>query len=108
MMQAHLPADDASCMNRAREPELYEFHVRGELSDRLLAAFTDLQATKRRGETILAGRVQDQAALFGVLDRIESLGIQLIEVRRARPDSEPPQVSDSRLSESDGPTSRAE
>ena len=72
-------------MNRAGESELYEFHVRGELSDLILADFGDLRATKRQGETILTGSVPDQAALFGVLDRIESLGIQLIEVRRARP-----------------------
>jgi hypothetical protein len=65
--------------------ELYEFHLRGELSDRILSAFRDLQATKGRGQTILTGRMADQAALFGVLDRIESLGIELIEVRRARP-----------------------
>jgi hypothetical protein len=72
-------------MKRADEPELYEFHVRGELSERVLGAFADLQATRRQGETILIGPVPDQAVLFGVLDRIESLGIQLIEVRRARP-----------------------
>jgi hypothetical protein len=35
------------------------------------------------------GNVPDQSALFGVLDRIESLGIQLIEVKRARPESMP-------------------
>jgi hypothetical protein len=31
--------------------------------------------------------VPDQAALFGVLDRIEALGIPLIEVRRMQPAS---------------------
>jgi hypothetical protein len=66
-------------------PEIYEFHVRGELGERILSAFGDLRATKSEGETILTGRMADQAALFGVLDRIESLGIELIEVRRARP-----------------------
>jgi hypothetical protein len=69
-------------MNRASASELYSFHVRGELSDGVLAAFAELEASKRDGETILFGPVPDQAALFGVLDRIESLGIQLIEVRR--------------------------
>ena len=88
MMHVHLLPDDAQSMNRAGGSNLYEFHVRGELSERILAAFGDLQATKREGETVLIGQVPDQAALFGVLDRIESLGIQLIEVRRAKPDSE--------------------
>ena len=72
-------------MNPASESERYEFHLRGELSDRILADFGDLKATRRQGETVLTGPVRDQAALFGILDRIESLGIHLIEVRRAAP-----------------------
>jgi hypothetical protein len=87
MMRSRLLAPDAGGMNRAGEPELYEFYLRGELSPRILAAFGELQATKRQGDTILVGPVQDQAALFGVLNRIESLGIHLIEVRLAQPNS---------------------
>jgi hypothetical protein len=72
-------------MNRVGDSTLYEFHVRGALSNMLLTAFPDLEATKRSGgETILTGQVPDQAALFGVLDRIQALGIQLVEVRRAQ------------------------
>jgi hypothetical protein len=74
-------------MNRTGEPDFYEFHVRGELGARILAAFGDLQAGKRQGYTVLSGPVPDQAALFGVLDRIESLGIELIEVKRVRPEA---------------------
>jgi hypothetical protein len=71
-------------MNRVGESILYEFHVRGALSDLILTAFGDLQATRHHGgETVLFGQMPDQAALFGVLDRIQALGIQLIEVRRA-------------------------
>jgi hypothetical protein len=88
MMRVHPPDDYAQGMNRASESELYEFHVRGELSEVTLAAFADYQARRHGGETILSGEVPDQAALFGVLDRIQALGIQLIEVRRAQTDSE--------------------
>jgi hypothetical protein len=31
---------------------------------------------------VLGGEIADQAALYGVLDRIESLGLELLEVRR--------------------------
>lgn len=72
-------------MKRVARPETIEFHLRGELSDLILSEFADLRATKRRGETILTGELPDQAALFGVLDRIEALGIQLLEVRRPDP-----------------------
>jgi hypothetical protein len=33
-------------------------------------------------ETVLAGPVEDQAALHGLIRRIEALGLELIEVRR--------------------------
>jgi hypothetical protein len=36
----------------------------------------------RRGEVLLHGEIPDQAALHGILDRIEELGLQLLEVRR--------------------------
>jgi hypothetical protein len=88
MMRVHPAADYAQGMNGANESEPYEFHVRGELSDVVLTAFAELQATRHQGETVLTGQMPDQAALFGVLDRIQALGIQLIEVRRAQTDSE--------------------
>lgn len=76
-------------MSRSIGANQYEFHLRGELSDAVLIAFPELQPSRRRGETVLAGEIADQAALFGVLGRIESLGIQLIEVRRTRLDGPP-------------------
>ena len=33
-------------------------------------------------ETVLRGPVQDQSALHGILGQIESLGLELVEVRR--------------------------
>ena len=60
----------------------YEVRVRGQLSMTLLAAFPDLRAQVLQSETLLAGRLPDQAALFGVLDRIEALGLELLEVLR--------------------------
>jgi hypothetical protein len=60
----------------------YEIRIKGRLSDSLLAAFGELTATVEAGETVLHGPVQDQAALYGLLDRVRSLGLELIEVRR--------------------------
>lgn len=65
----------------------YEIHVRGQLSDRLLSAFPELQARTRDHETLLTGAVPDQSALHGVLTRIEALGLELLEVRRVAPRS---------------------
>jgi len=51
------------------------------LSDTLLEAFPGLQARTERGETVLSGELPDRAALHGVLAEIESLGLELLEVR---------------------------
>jgi hypothetical protein len=61
----------------------YQIRVRGRLSEMLLAAFPELRAQELGSETVLAGELPDQAALFGVLDRIEALGLELLEVLRA-------------------------
>jgi hypothetical protein len=60
----------------------YEIRIRGRLSDSLLAAFEELTPSVETGETVLQGQVRDQAALYGLLDRIQSLGLELVEVRR--------------------------
>lgn len=59
-----------------------QFRVRGRLSKTLLTAFPELRAQNLGSETLLAGQLPDQAALFGVLDRIEALGLELLEVLR--------------------------
>ena len=62
----------------------YEISVRGLLSETLLGAFPGLSARERGTETVLTGALPDQAALFGVLGHIEALGLELLEVHRAR------------------------
>jgi len=63
----------------------YEIKVSGRLSRTLAAEFAqlDLSADTRPVETVIYGPVEDQAALYGLLRRIESLGLELLEVRRA-------------------------
>ena len=64
----------------------YEIHIKGRISEQLMSAFEDMDARVGPVETVLSGRELDQAALRGVLDRIQGLGLELIEVRRL-PDS---------------------
>ena len=61
----------------------YVIRVRGVLSDRLLTAFPELGSRTQHGDTVLAGALPDQAALHGVLARIEALGLELLEVSRS-------------------------
>ena len=59
----------------------YEITVRGRLGATVAAAFDGLTARSSAAETVLSGEI-DQAALHGALDRIESLGLELLGVRR--------------------------
>ena len=59
-----------------------QIRVRGRLGRTMRAAFPGLRAQVQGGDTLLTGGLPDQAALYGVLARIEALGLELIEVRR--------------------------
>jgi hypothetical protein len=63
----------------------YSIRVSGRLGATTLAAFPDLVAKERGSETILAGQLPDCAALYGIIARLESLGLELLEVRRVTP-----------------------
>jgi hypothetical protein len=54
------------------------------LSRTLIAEFEqlELESAIEPVETILHGPVQDQAALHGLLRRVEALGLELVELRR--------------------------
>ena len=68
------------------KPSRYEFRVRGRLAERLLSSFEGFDAEVQPVETILSGEVADQAALHGVLEQIESLGLELVEVKQLTSD----------------------
>jgi hypothetical protein len=44
-----------------------------------------MTSTVEASETVLHGPVPDQEALYALLDRIQALGLDLIEVRRLSP-----------------------
>jgi hypothetical protein len=67
----------------------YEIRVRGRLGETLLASFEGFDAEVEPVETILRGSIADQAALHGILDQIQELGLELVEVRRVGERREP-------------------
>jgi hypothetical protein len=62
-------------------PTKYEIRIKGKVGDPVLASFEGLDASIRPAETVLRGEVADQAALHGLLDRIQTLGLDLVEIR---------------------------
>jgi hypothetical protein len=63
-------------------PAKYEIKVRGRLEERWSDYFDGFEITCAAGITTLVGAVRDQAALFGLLDRIRDLNLILISARR--------------------------
>jgi len=60
---------------------MYEIHIRGVVTDDLLDELGGLHVVVESPHTVLCGRVRDQAALHGILRRLENLGIELVELR---------------------------
>ena len=68
-------------MHSKTKSNLYEIKVSGHLSERRAHILGDMAVTHTpQGETILRGHLQDQAALYGTLNRLRDLGIALIAV----------------------------
>ena len=63
-------------------PQIYRIRLRGHLGRGLFDAFAPLAVSTSGGYTTLQGPIADQAALYGVLAMIQSLGLELVEVRR--------------------------
>jgi len=60
----------------------YEIRIRGRVSPAVLDTFDAMESGVEPVETVLHGPVRDQAELHGLLRRLQSLGLELIEVRR--------------------------
>ena len=59
---------------------VYRIVVRSELNDRYAVAFEGMEMETRDGDTILTGEIIDQPHLYGILDRINGLGLRLLSV----------------------------
>jgi len=59
----------------------YTIRISGHLGPTLLSAFPALAWQRQGPETVLTG-VLDQPGLHGVLAEIETLGLELLEVRQ--------------------------
>jgi hypothetical protein len=60
----------------------YRLVVRGELDERFAYLFEGMQLTRTGGTTVLTGAVRDQAQLYGVIERVEELGLELLSVQQ--------------------------
>ena len=61
----------------------YRVEVAGHVASRFTDTFDVVLVEMRRGHTILTLDLQDQAALHGLLEMLESGGIELVAVNRS-------------------------
>ena len=76
-------------MRKKDKGTLYRIVVRSELSDRYASAFEGMEMETKEGQTILSGDVKDQPHLFGILDRLNSLGLELLSVQAISEEAHP-------------------
>jgi hypothetical protein len=72
----------------------YEIRFTGRLDAHWAAWFDGLTVSDESdGTTVISGRIADQAALHGLLQRVRDLGLPLVSVRQVesdQPDQGPP------------------
>jgi hypothetical protein len=65
------------------EGKRYKIVVRGRLTERFASSFEGMCLEPEAGQTALVGEVKDQSQLYGLLDRLRDLGLELVSVERA-------------------------
>ena len=70
-------------------PEYYEIKIKGHLDQRWSEWFADLKLTYLEGDvTLLSGPLSDQAAIYGLLERMRDLNLTLLSVTYAGPSTQ--------------------
>lgn len=63
----------------------YQIQVKGTLDDSWSDWFDSFTVTQQDGKTLLAGQVIDQAALLGIMAKINDLGLVILSVKKREP-----------------------
>jgi len=69
-----------SVMRNKVTARIYRIVVGSELGERYVPAFEGMRMETREGRTILTGEVKDVPHLFGILQRTNGLGLELLSV----------------------------
>ena len=67
-------------MRRRGTETVYRIVVRSELSAKYAVAFEGMQMQAKDGVTVLTGKIIDQPHLYGILQCINGLGLELLSV----------------------------
>ncbi len=76
----------AMAVDRMTTDRMYEVRITGVVPDVALRELDDIEVARQEVRTVLSGRFTDQAALYGFLHRLRSLGLEVVEVRQVAAD----------------------
>lgn len=61
----------------------YVIVLKGVAGPAVHSAFPEFSLAETEDATVLQGRLEDQAALYGLFQRIQDLGMEILEIRKA-------------------------
>ena len=64
----------------------YEFRIAGRLSGRARSAFRGMNVREVPAETVISGNIPEEGGVQEVLTMIQSLGLEVVSVRRTSDD----------------------
>jgi len=74
---------------------MYQICIRGRLTERLGSALEGMRLEAGASESVFTGEIRDQSRLYGLLDRVRDLGLELVSVQpqaAAAPTTKPASV----------------
>ena len=63
------------------QPTMYRICIRGRVTERPGSASEGMRLEAGATETAFTGEIRDQSQLYGLLDRVRDLGLELVSVR---------------------------
>ena len=63
------------------QPTMYQICIRGRVTERLGSALEGMRLEAGTTETVFTGEIRDQSQLYGLLDRVRDLGLELVSVQ---------------------------
>ncbi len=81
-------SNELSQRTHPNEPMVYQIRIKGHLDSQWTDWFEGMTITlEESGNTLLTGKVIDQAALHGLLKKVRDLGMPLVSVNSIEPDT---------------------
>jgi hypothetical protein len=71
------------------QPTMYRICIRGHVTERLGSALEGMRLEAGATESVFTGEIRDQSQLYGLLDRVRDLGLELVSVQ-PQPAADPP------------------